>query len=136
MKISDGFGISAFNKARKKTGTGSGAFSDMLVSDGEEKTEKAASAAPVSSVTFLNEIEDISPEARKRQALDRGNDILDELEKFRDGLLMGTLSVEAIKRAYEISQRQKLDVEDPKLEFLVNEIEVRAAVELAKLNLL
>lgn len=71
---------------------------------------------------------------QQHQAVVYGNDLLDQLEKIRKGLISGALSLVDIQDLMEkLKNRPNLSI-DPQLEELIREIETRAAVELAKLE--
>jgi hypothetical protein len=71
---------------------------------------------------------------RRRRAIRRGYDLLDELEAIRDGLLAGTLPRTVLRRLDILIAEKRGRTDDPTLEALLDEIELRAAVELAKLE--
>jgi hypothetical protein len=71
--------------------------------------------------------------ARRRQAAARGFRLIDDLEGLKLELLMGRVPRARLARlAAELAARGEAD--DPALAGLVREIEVRVAVELAKLG--
>lgn len=112
-----------------------GGFSDELV----EQTSAASgvsSASPVQSVEALLSIQEVPyATSRRSRGLQRGHDILDELEELRRGLVLGTLAPAQIERLRALAGRERARVDDPHLAEILNEIEIRAAVELAKLSL-
>ena len=138
MKIS-GFGsIDSTSSAGKKRATGAtGSFADILAA--AENTE----AAPLSqthdvaaaALTNLLALQEISEEdIRRKKIIQRGNNLLDSLEKLRNQLLMGTLSPQLLlDLTRQISMQKQTDA-DPRINDLIEEIELRAAVELAKLE--
>ncbi|EKV26706.1 Flagellar trans-acting factor FliX [Caenispirillum salinarum AK4] len=73
---------------------------------------------------------------RKRQAamLQRGEDILDRLEELRVGLLLGHVPKDRLSGLARLVREQREDAQDPQLAALLDEIELRAEVELAKLE--
>jgi hypothetical protein len=105
--------------------------------------EGSAPAAPAAAMTGVSSLEallalqeTLSPTERRRRAVRRGGRILDALDDLRlavlgaDGLDDAALSglASALREARE-------DTEDPSLEALLEQIEIRAAVELAKREL-
>ena len=58
----------------------------------------------------------------------------DRLEELRLGLLSGTIAADRLDRILELVQRERDSAVDPKLQEVLCEIEVRASVELAKLD--
>lgn len=71
---------------------------------------------------------------RKRRAVRRGRDLLDHLDQVKVALLSGRVPVERLMliRAVLASRRDLGD--DPALEELLAQIDLRAEVELAKLG--
>jgi hypothetical protein len=99
------------------------------------QTGPAGVAAPsplaaLSTVLAAQEAQD-GPGAHRR-ALARGRSLLDELDQIRVGLLEGTLPEVSIRRLAGLLQAARPAVAEAKLEAVLDEIELRAAVELAK----
>lgn len=72
---------------------------------------------------------------RRRQAVLRSTDILDELQQLRLGLLTGSVPRQRLQRLTKLLRDRPGGYADPQLDSIVADIEVRAAVELAKLEL-
>jgi hypothetical protein len=60
--------------------------------------------------------------------------MLDKLEEIRLGLLLGTIPQSRLEQLAHLVRAQRELVNDPKLTAILDEIELRAAVELAKLT--
>lgn len=116
---------------------GSGGFSLGGASEAGEAA-KSGAAAPGMAVSALGAMlsiqEDDTAKGRRRQTVDRGNDLLDQLERIRVGLLTGSLSRDVLERLTERLAEARADADDPALAATIGEIELRAAVELAKLE--
>jgi hypothetical protein len=72
---------------------------------------------------------------RRRRSVRRAGRLLDELDRIKVALLGDELSgaqLDALSRAV---REQRAATDDPKLEGVLDEIETRAAVELAKLEM-
>ena len=78
-------------------------------------------------------INDEEGRERRRQALKRGYNLLEKLEEIRDGLLMGYISKDKLIEISRFVKERKNNIDDPKLEEIISEIELRVEVELAKL---
>lgn len=92
-------------------------------------------ANPVGSVNALLSLQEVDDSLNGRaKARQRAADILDELDTLRDGLLAGTLSRDAIVRLAQLVRSRGPEVDDPRLKDVLDEIELRAEVELAKLD--
>ena len=92
-------------------------------------------AAPLQGVDALLAVQEVGerddPDARGRQ---RGADLLDRLDALRLALLEGRIAVPVIERLAELAAAERARVSDPRLAEILGEIELRAAVELAKLG--
>jgi hypothetical protein len=64
----------------------------------------------------------------------RGEDLLDGLDEIRHGLLIGALPRERVVRLLAIVRSRREQLADPRLSAILDEIELRAEVELAKLD--
>jgi hypothetical protein len=60
--------------------------------------------------------------------------MLDLLDELRDGMLAGEISRSTLDQLTTLARSREEDFEDPGLTALVSEIELRALVELAKLD--
>ncbi|MCR9212467.1 MAG: flagellar biosynthesis protein FlgI [Proteobacteria bacterium] len=104
----------------------------------EEATDAATSsgvstASPIGSVDALVALQGVDDSTEgNRKAVEKGEDLLEKLEEIRDGLLMGSVSADRLLRLKETLASYNLSGADPRLEEIVRDIEVRAAVELAK----
>lgn len=109
-------------------------FSDLLRLD-EDQPKTIAATAPVASVSALLAVqEDGSREQERKRQIRRGQDMLEILDAMRHGLLSGNMPAERIEKLLEFVQSKKGQVDDPQLESIIQEIELRAMVELAKLG--
>lgn len=73
-------------------------------------------------------------EEERREARTRGNEILDRLDELRHGLLSGTLTRDQIVTLANLVRSRRGSIVDPKLREVLDEIELRAEVEIAKLD--
>lgn len=89
----------------------------------------AGGAYDVAALIALQAVE--GPTERKRKAVRRGFDLLDVLDDLRVELLAGQVGPERLERLATILA-QKPEVDDPRLGALLDDIELRARVELAK----
>lgn len=94
-----------------------------------------SSLSPVMNVGALLALQDVgTPTERKRKAVKRAAKMLDALDDMKMNLLTGEPTADSLQRLQEAIKDQRDGTEDPKLEEILNEIETRAAVELAKLE--
>jgi hypothetical protein len=75
---------------------------------------------------------DAADDQGRRKATKRGEDILDRLDELRHGLLTGTLTMAQVQSLSTMVRTQRASVADPRLHQILDEIELRAEVELAK----
>jgi hypothetical protein len=88
--------------------------------------------AALDSILTLQSVDDSTSGPSKGIA--RGEQILNLLDQVRDGLLAGGIPRATLTRlAMAVGKRQDIFV-DPKLQSVLDEIELRAHVELAKLE--
>jgi len=125
----------------KKAGSVAGAgFADVLAAAestaGAESAEAPGSLAPMGGLGGLLGAQEVDErEARRHKAAKRGKLTLDVLANLRDALLIGTLPYPVIRQLEQLVAQERGDATDPELMSILNEIEVRAAVELAKLEM-
>lgn len=100
--------------------------------DGGQATARTGGLAPLTALYALQEVPDAT--ARRGRALRRGHDLLDRLEELRMALLSGSLSGERLQGLLQAVRSQRENVADPRLAAILDEVELRAAVELAKLG--
>jgi hypothetical protein len=126
-------GTTATRRADKGAARG-GEFARHLDGSSQASGAGAASgvsvAAGIAGILSLQEVDDAT--ASRKRAVRRAETLLDRLDELRHGLLMGTLSrVQLGELAMLVSQRRD-SVEDPKLAELLDEIDLRVQVEIAK----
>jgi hypothetical protein len=89
----------------------------------------------ITSVLALQEAPDATTRKRARQrAKERGGLMLDQLDEIRLGLLLGTVPVAKLEQLGQLVRAKREQIDDPRLLEILDEIELRAAVELAKLS--
>jgi hypothetical protein len=103
--------------------------------DAPASLSAAGRVAQVSSLEALIALQEVGgPLERRRRAVARAGHILAALEDLRIELLDGRLSRRAMLALTHAVRDQRSLTDDPRLEGLLDEIETRAAVELAKLD--
>lgn len=134
MKIESLSALRAPAPRRSSSGktSGSSSFADVLAQEAPSSAAVAGKAAvgPLDSLLALQEVPDAL--GRRREAKRRGESLLDQLEELRLGLLSGALPRATVERLAAVLSRQAGSVDDPRLAEILAEIELRAAVELAK----
>lgn len=74
-------------------------------------------------------------EVKKRRAVKKARFTLDALSNLRDALLMGSLPLSTLTNLEKLVEEERSATTDPALNAILDEIELRAAVELAKLEM-
>jgi hypothetical protein len=86
--------------------------------------------AALGGVLAVQEVPD--PTAERRRATRHGHSVLDELQALQIGLIEGWVQEGALRRLAGLLERLRPATADPELAAVLDEIELRAAVELAK----
>lgn len=129
--------VKSAGSTKKANRSGSvGAFADLLgLSDDAEPVSQLGDVAPTAPLGGMLALQEISDEELgRKQLIKQGNSMLDALEELRRRLLMGTIPAHTLHDlAHQLSIRRQ-QVADPQLMALMDDIELRVAVELAKLE--
>jgi len=89
--------------------------------------------ATVDNLFMLQEVaEDMT--GRRRAAMQRGSSMLDRLDDIRVALLTGSLPRGQLESLRRMAKERGDVLNDPQLQSVLDEIELRVAVELAKLD--
>ena len=115
---------------RRSSGTG---FS--LPSESASTSARAggvASAGPLDMLLAVQAEEDATE--RKRRQARRGHDLLDGLDQLKAALLAGRIDIARLQRLKDMLELRREGTDDPRLDDVLAHIELRAAVELAKLG--
>ena len=137
MKIT-GPGLGGTTRVGGPSGRGAGRAESFAVKGGGGAQGAAAAArasgpANVGSLDALLALQQLDgPLERRRRAVKRGGRILDQLEAVKLGMLEGEIAPETLARLTEAVGEERAATEDSGLEGVLDQIETRAAVELAK----
>jgi len=100
----------------------------------KEVSSRNTAVTGINSILTVQEIIDQPEREERRQQAEWGNDILDSLDDIRHGLLIGVIPKERLENLAQRLRMRKARVSDPRLTKIIDEIELRAEVELAKLS--
>ena len=129
VHAANGSGFVAAAPAARRTGAGT-----FAVADGEAPRAAATTGpravAGIDALLALQALDE--PGDRRRRAARRGRTALDALDDLKLGLLAGTLDGAALRKLKSAVAVLAEGSGDPRLDGLLAEIELRAAVELAK----
>lgn len=142
LKVGSTSSTKGVGGTRKSSGVGQ--TSGMSFSSFLEGAAEVSENASVSSMAGVSGVETIllaqsvgdavSDEAKKRRAAQHGENILDKLDDVRLGLLSGSIEKEKLIELAQMLRERREDGLDDRLNGLLDEIEQRAQVELAKLT--
>ena len=126
-------------KAKKGVPSTGVNFSEHLsqasnISSETEVSSKNTAVTGINTILTVQEIIDQPERAERRQLAEWGSDILDSLDEIRHGLLIGTIPKKRLETLAQRLRVRKACVSDPRLIDIINEIELRAEIELAKLS--
>ena len=88
----------------------------------------------LSTILALQGAPDSTERRARQRAVQRADAMLDELEQIRLGLLLGAIPRARLEQLAQMVRARREQLDDPKLIAILDEIELRAAVELAKLT--
>lgn len=121
------------------SGAAASDFAKSLDEAGAAGGKTAVAANPglggLTTVLALQETPDALAKRARQRAKERGDTLLDQLEEIRLGLLLGVIPLSRLEQLAQLVRAKREVIDDPRLESILDEIEVRAAVELAKLAL-
>lgn len=134
MKVTGPAGTSSASPGRPAARAG-GAFS-LSTAGGAERaaasaaTTGAGAVTDVSALMALQGVED--PTERRRRAIRRGGGLLDRLDDLKLAMLGGEAGEAALERLARQVREDRPEDADPGLNAVLDQIDLRAAVELAK----
>jgi len=138
MKITgpNGTGSATGPRAGRAVGEGAGfKLPDLDAAAGPASPQGVARTAGVMGMDALLALQDVGgPLERRRRSVSRAGRILDVLDEIKLSLLDGRLTPVQLLRLKRIVLDERAATGDPALEAVLDEIELRAAVELAKLE--
>ena len=140
MKVTGTGGLSQTSGPSRPARSGGGGEGFRIASPAAPAAPAAVSGASgvsgVVGVEALLALQDVeSATERKRRSVGRAGRLLDELDGLKIALLGGDLDPAQLDRLARAVREQRASTDDPRLESVLDEIETRAAVELAKLEM-
>lgn len=129
--------VAANRRVGGATQAGSGTeFAKALGDSHSTQSQQVSSGLSVSSLSVVLAVQESEDavHGRRQRARDRGLKMLDYLEEVRLGLLMGIVPREKLEQLAQMVRAKREQVDDPQLTAILDDIELRAAVELAKLS--
>lgn len=122
-----------------RTAQKAGAGGDPFAVQGKSEPHAAAAASAGLQVAALESLlvlqETVEPLTGRRRAVRRAGDMLDLLEEMKVGLLEGAIPRHTLRRLSSLVADRRDDFNEPGLQGVIDEIDLRAQVELAKLEM-
>src|SRR5688500_9552888 len=114
-----------------------GSFGDMLTDSAGATGNAGAthSIAHIDALLAAQEAESPTERAARKRMHDRAGTILDELERMRLALLTGRLTVGHVVDIADVVAQHREKIMDPRLTAILDEIDLRAQIELAKMRM-
>ena len=136
MRITENKPVSAVRKSAK-TARSNGAGGVFSLDDATDSTPSEAPAKiempmAVGNISTLLAVQENLGEQQKASAIDRGFDTLDALDALKIDVLSGNVSRQKLVNLSALVEKQRSNLSDPRLMNLLDHIELRARVELAK----
>lgn len=138
MKIEGPSGTQAASRTKKsgKADKADGSFRDMVAGGAEGPSSAGASQsiARVDALLAVQGAEDPAAGAARKRMRARSDSILNELDKIRTAMLAGTLTLGHMIDIADVVASHREKISDPVLTGIMDEIDLRAQVELAKMR--
>lgn len=130
-------GVSKSSSGAKKTEGGSG-FSSLLGTGGPGASRGPGASSSIMAVDSLlaaQAAEDVNERGARKKARERGNKLLELLDNLRLSILSGTVTLGDMVAMADIVASHREKISDPELTWILDEIDLRAQIELAKLQM-
>jgi hypothetical protein len=125
---------SGIRRAARATGSSASTFTVADTSDAP-RSQVVSGPGPIAAVDNILMLQGVDDSLSGRsKGLGHGEELLDMLDDIRDGLLSGGIPRVTLNRLANAVSRRQEGFADPKLQNVLDEIELRAKVELAKLE--
>jgi len=136
MEIRGSGRVEAAGIRRVNKGTG-GSDSTFSVTATDARAAAVSAPGPLTALDSILTLQGMDDSMSGRsKGLQRGEQLLDMLDQVRDGLLAGGIPRSTLNRLAVAVGRRHEGFADPKLQNVLDEIELRAHVELAKLEMM
>ncbi|MCW5699005.1 MAG: hypothetical protein KIT00_04115 [Rhodospirillales bacterium] len=120
---------------KKTAASNSNRFSQALmgITNGDHDTASSVHASgSVAGLLSVQEAANATDEKSRRRVVQHGENILEQLEQLRRDVLTGNVSPDRLATLSQTLRARSEATEDPLLQEIIDEIELRAAIELAK----
>ena len=135
MKIEGSGRVDSSGVRRVAKGTASSSSFTVTEASEQERAVTVAGPGPIASVESILTLQGLDDSTSGRsKSVSHGEQLLDMLDQVRDGLLAGGIPRATLNRLATAVSRRQDSFADPKLQTVLDEIDLRARVELAKLE--
>ena len=115
------------------SGASRGQFAALLDEVGQAPTGAIGAIAPLNALDSLLSIQEAGDALEsKGKSKQRAEQLLDQMDNIRLSLLDGTIPRHQLENLARMAQSRRETVDDPVLKAVLDEIDLRAQVELAK----
>ncbi|MEM9469015.1 MAG: flagellar assembly protein FliX [Pseudomonadota bacterium] len=123
-------------KSAKKAGKTDGTFGAMVTGGAKETSGAIApgSVAAVDALLAVQAAEDPTERAARGRMRERADTLLNKLDEIRLSLLTGNMSVGQVIGVADVVASHREAINDPKLAGILDEIDLRAQIEIAKMR--
>lgn len=136
MKVTGPAGPAAASGSRSARSTSGFSIGQSGAAPSATATASASAVAGVADVSALMALQGVEgPMERRRRAIRRGGGLLDRLEELKLALLSGETGEAALERLTRGLREERTDDDDAGLNAVLDQIDLRASVELAKAEL-
>lgn len=139
MKVTNDRPVGPASRARAGAGasaSGAAKFAALVSDGGAEETQNVAASRVVAAADALLAAQETSDfSAGRHKDFRRGNDLLDQLDDLRIGLLNGMVPREKLVALVRRLNVTRMANGDREMAAVLDEIDLRARVELAKLSI-
>lgn len=136
MKVEGPGGIrntSSVRSTKKSERTSGSSFAEHLDDDGVSPVSGVSSIGAVGGIGAILGVQEVGDATeRAARGKKRASQLLEQLDELRIGLITGMLTKEQLLRLSQMVQHQRAEVDDPRLAAILDDIDLRARVELAK----
>ena len=133
MKVVGPNGVSTPTSTRATRSTSGFSLGQTAAAAAPSAATASAAAGGVSDVSALMALQGIEgPLERRRRAIRRGGGLLDRLDELKLALLSGDADEASLDRLARSLREERADDGDPGLNAVLDQIDLRASVELAK----
>lgn len=128
-------GAGKADKAKKK-GKTDNTFGNMVADAAQKANQTAAtqSIAKVDALLSVQAVEDPTERAARQRMRSRGDKILRQLDHIRLGILTGNLTLGQVLDIADVVASHRETITDPNLTSILDEIDLRAQIEIAKMK--